>query len=348
MRPAADPRAAENACRLTQRINGSEKNMNPPAAKRRRALALFIASVCFAGPAWCAEQAPADSAGKAAASGGPQKFATAEQAADAIIAAAANHDVPKVLKILGRGARELVVTADPTQDRARVSEFAAQAHEKRSIALDPANSTHAVLLVGKEDWPFPIPLVKRHGKWSFDAPAGRAEVLRRRIGGNELDAIEICLGYVEAQQDYALEKHNGSEVNQYAQRIISTAGRHDGLAWRNPDGTWGGPVGEPIAHAIEEGYTHKGEPYHGYFFKVLKGQGPAAPEGAVDYVLHGVMIGGFALVAAPAEYGRTGIKTFIVSHHGVVYEKDLGPGTLAAFSKMELFNPDNSWTPVSE
>ena len=156
----------------------------------------------------------------------------------------------------------------------------------------------------------------------------------------------ICHGYVEAQHEYALQQRSIYDVNQYAQRIISTPGKKDGLAWRNEDGTFGGPIGEKIARAIEEGYTNKSEPYHGYFFKILKGQGPAAPLGEMDFVVNGVMIGGFALVAAPAEYNITGVRTFIVSHDGVVYEKDLGPKTLDEFKKMERFNPDKSWTPV--
>ena len=168
----------------------------------------------------------------------------------------------------------------------------------------------------------------------------------RRIGSNEQDAIEIARGYVEAQHDYALRVREGFKVNQYAQRIISTEGTQDGLAWKNPDGTWGGPVGAAVAKAIEQGYTNRAEPYRGYFFKILKGQGPAAPLGELDFVVNNVMIGGFALVAAPAAYGVTGIKTFIVSHDGVVYEKDLGTGTLEAFKRMERFNPDRSWTPV--
>jgi len=154
---------------------------------------------------------------------------------------------------------------------------------------------------------------------------------------------------VEAQGEYALQQRKLYEVNQYAQRIVSTAGKQDGLAWQNADGTWSGPIGENIAKAIEQGYTSSGEePYHGYYFKILKGQGPAAPLGELDYVVKGVMIGGFALVAAPAEYAVTGVRTFIVSNDGVVYEKDLGPTTLDQFKKMELFNPDKSWTPVQE
>jgi hypothetical protein len=161
-----------------------------------------------------------------------------------------------------------------------------------------------------------------------------------------LDAIDICHGYVEAQHDYAFQKREGYDVNQYAQRIISTSGKQDGLAWQNPDGSWGGPIGEKIARAIEQGYSPSAEPYHGYFFKILKGQGRAAPLGEMDFVVKGLMIGGFALVAAPAEYGVTGVKTFIVSHDGVVYQKDFGPATLNEFAKMERFNPDSPWKVV--
>src|SRR6266480_1479377 len=182
----------------------------------------------------------------------------------------------------------------------------------------------------------------------FDAKAGRQELLQRRIGADELDAIDICRGYVEAQHEYALQPREGFDVNQYAQRIISNPGKQDGLAWQNPDGSWGGPIGEKIARVIEQGYSPGAEPYHGYFFKILKGQGPAALLGEMDYVVKAVMIGGFALVAAPAEYGETGLKTFIVSEDGVVYERDFGPGTLNEFTKMERFNPDGSWAPVME
>ncbi len=278
----------------------------------------------------------------------PEAFATPQQAADALIAAAKEYDVGHLERIFGSEGEGIVVTGEPARDRQRAEAFAAQAAEKKSVSVDPKNPYHATLVVGNEDWPFPVPIVKSNNQWVFDAKAGRQEILYRRIGGNELDAIQICHGYVEAQHEYALEQREGYNVHQYAQRIISTPGKQDGLAWRNPDGTWGGPVGEKIAEVIEQGYTSKAEPYHGYFFKVLKGQGPAAPLGQMDYVIQGAMIGGFALVAAPAEYRVTGVKTFIVSQDGVVYQKDLGPNTLDMFKKMELFNPDKTWTPVEE
>jgi hypothetical protein len=172
--------------------------------------------------------------------------------------------------------------------------------------------------------------------------------LLRRIGENELDAIEICRGFVEAEEEYAEQKHDGASVNQYAQRIISTPGKQDGLAWQNPDGSWAGPVGEGVAKVLEQGYTDRSQPYHGYYFKVLKGQGPAAPLGEIDFVVKGAMIGGFALAAAPAEYRVTGLQTFIVSHSGIVYEKDLGPDTLKVFKSMERFNPDKTWNPIND
>ena len=185
--------------------------------------------------------------------------------------------------------------------------------------------------------------MKQKGKWFFDTKVGREEILNRRIGANELNAIQICRGFVEAQHEYAVEKHDGSKVNQYAQRIISSPGKHDGLAWQNADGTWGGPVGEEVAKALEQGYTERVQPYHGYYFKVLKGQGPAAPMGEMDFVVGGAMIGGFALAAAPAEYRVTGVMTFIVGPDGVVYEKDLGPDTLKTFQSMDKYNPDKTW-----
>jgi len=275
-------------------------------------------------------------------------FDTPEQAASGLIDAADSFNVPELVQIFGSGGEDIVFSGEFAQDRKHAADFAAEAHEKKSVSVDPKTGSRAFLLVGNEDWPLPVPIVRKGDKWLFDTEAGRQELLYRRIGANELDAIQLCRGYVEAQYEYALQPREGYDVTQYAQRIISTAGKQDGLAWQNGDGTWGGPVGEKIARAIELGYTLESDPYHGYFFKILKGQGPAAPLGDMDYVVKGVMIGGFALVAAPAEYAETGVKTFIVSNDGVVYDKDLGPKTLDEFKTMELFNPDQSWAPVSD
>lgn len=296
---------------------------------------MFAASVAF-GAAEKKEAASQQAAGKA--------FDTAQQAGDALIAAAETFDVAALKEILGPGSDDLVASDDAVQDKNRATEFVAKAKEKHSIEVDPKNPNSASLLVGNEDWPLPIPIVKRSGKWYFDTKAGREVILLRRIGANELDALDICRGFVDAQHEYAMEKHDDAKVNQYAQKIISTPGKKDGLAWQNADGTWGGPLGETIAQALAEGYSDKAKPYHGYFFKVLKAQGPDAPMGEMDFVVDGAMIGGFALAAAPAEYKVTGAKSFIVGHAGITYEKDLGPDTLAAFKSMERFNPDKSWT----
>src|SRR5437870_12284858 len=274
----------------------------------------------------------------------PKKFDTAKQAADALIQVAANFDVAAAKEILGPDGEDIISSEDPVMDKNRASAFANKAKEKTYVEIDKQNRNQAILIVGNDDFPLPIPIVKQKGKWFFDTKVGREEILNRRVGANELNAIEICRGFVEAQHEYAQEKHDDSKVNQYAQRIISTHGKHDGLAWKNPDGSWGGPVGEEVAKALEEGYSaQRGTPYHGYYFKVLKGQGPAAPMGEMDFVVGGAMIGGFALAAAPAEYRVTGVQTFIVGPDGVVYEKDLGPDTLKTFQSMDLYNPDKTW-----
>jgi Protein of unknown function (DUF2950) len=329
--------------------------MKLTSAKGNLSRRLWIASAVVCACLYAAVVSVAQqSAGKAppatsVASGVPAKgFSTPQQAADEVVDAAAKFDVDALEQIFGSDGKSIVLTGEVAQDRQRAADFAAKAEQKKSVSLDPKNKSRATLVVGDEDWPFPVPIVKRGNKWYFDAKAGRQELLYRRIGANELDAIAICRGYVEAQNTYAFQKREGYDVNQYAQRIVSTPGKQDGLAWKSADGTWGGPIGEKIALAIEQGYSSRTEPYHGYFFKILKGQGPAAPHGAMDYVVKGVMIGGFALVAAPAEYRVTGVKTFIVSNDGVVYQKDFGPASLEEFKKMERFNPDKSWTPVLE
>lgn len=277
-----------------------------------------------------------------------KRFASPEQASEALIAAAEKFDVPALKEILGPDGVDLVVTEDPVQDRTQAQNFAAKAREKLGLEKDPKKSTRVTLTVGDDDWPLPIPLVKDGSQWRFDTKAGRQEVLYRRIGQNELDAIEVCKGYVEAQHEYASEKHDGATINQYAQRVLSTPGKHDGLAWQDADGSWQGPVGEGIARVIAEGYTDKVEPYHGYHFRILKAQGKHASFGEIDYVVKGVMIGGFALVASPAEYRVTGVKTFIVNQDGIVYEKDLGPHTKQAVKEMWRFDPDPSWHPVAD
>jgi hypothetical protein len=290
--------------------------------------------------------------GKASSASSPiaqqKAFATPQEAAEDLVQAAGTYNLPALEQILGPHSKDLLSSEDSVRDKNAAAEFAAKGREKIDVKVDPKDASRATVLVGDDGWPLPIPLVRKGNEWLFDTKAGRQEMLYRRIGSNELDAIEICRGYVDAQQQYALEKHDNAEVNQYAQRIISTPGKHDGLVWYNPDGSLGGPIAEGIAKALQEGYTNKSKPYHGYYFKILKGQGPAAPLGQMNFVLEGAMIGGFALAAAPAEYRVTGVMTFIVSYEGTVYQKDLGPDTLKIFNEMALYNPDKTWTPTDD
>ena len=299
-----------------------------------------VALFCFATAPVATSQTTVATKGKS--------FATAQEAADALIAAAEKFDKTALTEILGPDSYDIIHTGEPARDREVAQKFAEQARIKTNVALQPKNPRRALLEVGEDNWPFAVPIVKVGSSWSFDSKAGRQELLYRRIGGNELDAIAICRHYVDAQHEYALTKRGTSGVNQYAQRIISTPGKQDGLAWQNSDGTWGGPIGEKVAQAIARGYSSRSEPFHGYFFKILKGQGPAAPLGELDFVVKDVMIGGFALIAFPAQYRVTGVQTFMVSHDGVVYQKDLGPKTVELAAAIERFNPDKSWAPVSD
>lgn len=308
----------------------------------RPVLGLFVAATFLLLAAGCGA-----GSGKSPAAG-QEVFNSPEEAAEALILASETFDVEALNGILGPDGVDLVVTGDPVQDRNQSEEFAEVARIKTQVVRDPDNPKVAVLWVGDEDWPVPMPIVEDGGRWFFDTEAGREELLYRRIGENELDAIQVCRGFVEAQYDYAFDRPEGVRPSQFAQRIVSSPGKKDGLAWQTEDGSWEGPVGEAIAQIIAEGYSERYEPFHGYYFKVLKGQGPEATLGEMDFVVGGAMIGGFALVAAPADYEVTGVMTFIVSHEGVVYEKDLGPTTLDLFRAMELYNPDSSWNPVSD
>lgn len=281
-------------------------------------------------------QAPATAHGKG--------FETAQAAADALINATEQYDEAALTEILGPDSFDIIHTGEPARDKENSQAFAAQARAKMNLEYNKFK-TRANIVVGDDNWPMPVPIVKVGKSWYFDTKSGRHELLLRRVGQNELDAIQVCRGYVEAQHEFALTKKTPGSPNQYAQKIVSTDGSENALAWKKADGSWDGPVGEKIANAITRGYG-SGEPYHGYFFKILKGQGPAAPLGELDYVIKGVMIGGFALIASPAQYRNTGVKSFMVSQDGVVYEKDLGPNTLEVFKSTERFNPDRTWRPL--
>jgi len=272
-------------------------------------------------------------------------FATPQEAAQALVDAADKNDTAALLKLFGPQSTDIVKSGDPAEDKDRRAEFARRAHEKMTVQVEPTNPNRAVIIAGNDNWPLPIPLVRtKAGQWHFDAGRGRVEILARRVGRNELTAIDVCRGYVEAQMEYASRDRNGNGVLDYAQRIVSTPGKKNGLYSEGAtDNIVPKAFGEAAA-AIAGGKTP--EPYHGYYFRILMSQGPDAPGGAQPYVVKGDMIGGFALIAYPAKYGDSGIKTFIVNHRGVVYEKDLGPATNTLAPQVTRFNPDKTWQPV--
>jgi hypothetical protein len=272
-----------------------------------------------------------------------ERFESPEEAAKAVIHAASNHDPAQILSVLGPNAKQILSSGNPEQDRAEQDEFAREASEKHRIQICPVDQNRAILSIGDEDWPFPVPIVRTNGKWSFDASDAPVEMRARKVGANELDAIEICRGYVDAQRSYASEDRDKDGMLKYAPHLMSSSSRHDGLYWA---GATAPMVPESFAQAEWDG-TVKGraKPYHGYYFRVLERQGSSAPGGAHNYMVKDKLIGGFGLVAWPAEYGVTGIHTFIVNQNGVVYEKDVAPipGKPAAVTS---YDPDHSWEPV--
>jgi hypothetical protein len=277
-------------------------------------------------------------------------FATPREAARALLVAAEADDLPALSKILGPGSDEILNSGDAVADRNYRAKFVKTAKQSMRERIDPAKPNHASLLVGSDNFPFPIPLVRTAGRWRFDTAAGKTEILARRIGSNELDAIAACKAYLEAQYDYATEDRNKNGIPEYARKLISSPGRRDGLYWPGSDAP---PTrfAAGVEKAEAEGYRKEGEaavPYHGYYFRILLAQGPNARGGDLDYIQHGSMIGGFALVAWPAEYRVSGIKTFLVNHDGIIYEKDLGASTSAAAESMTKFNPDGTWRRVRE
>ena len=275
-----------------------------------------------------------------------QSFKTTEEAANALVSAARAGDLKGLLTVLGRDGTDIVSSGDAVADASARNRVVEAYDAKHQVVMEGTDK--AVLVIGREDWPFPIPLVRKDDSWQFDAAAGREEILYRRIGRNELDAIETCLAYVDAQQDYAGQGVAGNGV--YAQRIVSRPGKKDGLYWPAQSGADESPLGELAASAAAEGYRagQQRAPYHGYYYKVLTRQGPDASGGAMDYVVRGNMIGGFALVAYPAEYRNSGVMTFLVNHQGNVYEKDLGPNTARIAAGMTAFNPDKTWRRVTD
>ena len=254
------------------------------------------------------------------------------------------NDRKALLDILGPEGLPLVDSGDPVADRNTGQRFAAE--YDRAHRLEGGGGK-VVLFVGADDFPFPIPLVPEGPVWRFDTKAGKEEIVNRRIGRNELHAIQVSLAYVDAQREYYSEDRNADGLREYAQHFASATGKRDGLFWETKAGEAPSPLGPLVAQARFEGYGGGRRaapvPYQGYYYRILTAQGPDAPDGAYDYVAHGRMIGGFALVAFPAQYGVSGVMTFIVNHEGVVYQKDLGPNTAAIARGIKLFNPDGSW-----
>jgi hypothetical protein len=277
----------------------------------------------------------------------PRRFASPEDATQALVTALRTGEAKALVEIFGSEGRALVVSGDPVADRQSRERFLEAYNAGHSLVADGSGM---VLHVGNEDWPFPIPLVKQDDRWRFDVRRGRDEVLARRIGRNELSTIQACLAYVDAQREYYTEDRDGDGILEYARQFASTPGRRDGLYWPTRPGEPPSPLGELVVRARAEGYR-RGEggaptPFHGYLYRGLTAQGPHAPDGGYEYLARGHMIAGFALVAFPARYGVSGVMTFIVNHDGVVYQKDLGPNTRAAALAMRAYNPDPTWTRV--
>lgn len=277
-----------------------------------------------------------------------QAFKTPDDAASALVNAAKAGDMKALVTVLGPDGEDVVSSGDEVADTATREKFVAAYDAKHRIAMEGDNK--AILVVGQDDFPLPIPIVRKDGMWRFDTAEGLDEILFRRIGENELDAIQAALAYVDAQNEYADKDRTGAGVNTYAQRIISQPGKKDGLYWPTSQGDEPSPLGELVAQATAQGYRVGGgrTPFHGYYFKILTKQGPAAPGGELDYVVGGKMIGGFGLVAYPAEYRNSGVMTFIINHAGTVFQKDLGPNTSKLAERMTSFNPDKTWQAVSD
>lgn len=273
-------------------------------------------------------------------------FKTPSEATTALIEAARGGDEKRLRAILGIIGRDSLHSGDDIADAADRKRFL-EAYDSRHSINEQGDK--ATLIVGPDDFPFPIPIMRRGDGWTFDGVSGRDEIRARRIGRNELAAIQASLAFCDAQQEYAAKDRSGQGVGVYAQRIVSRAGAKDGLYWLSAAGEEPSPLGELAAEAAAEGYT-TGEtrrPFHGYYYKILRRQGPAAPGGAIDYVAGGKMIGGFALLAYPAEHGRSGVMSFMINHQGTVYQKDLGAKTGRIAARLQSFNPDKGWEKVA-
>ena len=272
-------------------------------------------------------------------------FASADQAIQALVSAVKSGDTQTMLEVLGGDAKPLIESGDPVQDGNARARFVREYETLNSLLSTPDGLT--ILQVGSDNWPFPFPLVQEGERWRFDSSAGVEEVINRRVGRNELSTIQACLAYVDAEREYYLRNPENDPLFHYARRLLSTEGHKDGLYWPVAGGEEPSPLGEEFAHARAEGYFKaeppKSTPFHGYVYRALEAQGPHAVGGAYQYVAHDKMIGGFALVAYPAQYGTSGVMTFIVNHQGVVFSKDLGQDTQQLADEMKAFDPDDTW-----
>ena len=277
-----------------------------------------------------------------------KEFQSPSDAVQSFVTALKTGDDKELLSIFGPEANELIFSGDKVADQARKKLFLKDYGEQNRI--DP-DGDKFVLVIGKNEWPFPIPLVNKGDRWLFDTASGKEEILNRRIGRDELYTIQVLLAIVDAQREYAMEDRDNDSLLEYAQKFGSEPGKKDGLYWETKEGEESSPLGELVANARAEGYASQGvqnnqEPYHGYYYRILTAQGQNASDGAYDYVVNGKMIGGFAVVAYPAEYANSGVMTFIVNHDGVIYQKDLGKNTEELAKALQLYDPDQTWTPV--
>jgi hypothetical protein len=284
-------------------------------------------------------------AGTSAAAEKQKTFASAEEAVKALITAARNDDNTEMLKIFGADGKDLIFSGDKVADKQRRKKFLATYDEQNKLVPE---GDSMILVIGKNEFPYPIPLVKKGEAWLFDSKKGKEEVLNRRIGENELYTIQTVLAVVDAQREYAMIDHDGDGLREYAEKFESDPGKQNGLYWKTKEGESPSPLGELLVQAKAEGYSKKDSkgnpvPYHGYFYKILKAQGKNAPGGAYDYIINGNMIGGVAVVAWPAKYGNSGVMTFVVNHDGVAYQKDLGKDTDKIVKGMTKYDPDKTW-----
>ncbi|HRO10759.1 DUF2950 domain-containing protein [Amaricoccus sp.] len=294
------------------------------------------------------------SAAPLAAEAEPQSFPTPDAAAEAVIAALRAKDPDALLAVFGPENADVIFSGDDPADREDWRQFLASYEELHRIAVAPGEEgERATLYIGRAQWPFPVEIAEADGAWRFDAAAARDEVLLRRIGQNELDVIDLLHGYVRAQAAYRSADPDGNGLPSFAAAILSTAGTHDGLYWPSEPGQPESPIGDFMARAAADGYSIDGtdvepEPYLGYYFHILTKQGPHAPGGALDYMVNGQMVAGHALVAFPADYGQTGVMSFMVGEAGIVYEADLGEDTLSVAAAIDSFDPGDGWSPVEE